>query len=489
MVTPLKTRTFNNNNVSVVEERERKEDYNSSVTSSSTGGSNFRREHANHHLSYTIQDDSDDNNREEKVSDDQMPVMIDPMVRGNNLGLDPPTTSSSVLSSICDQQTGQERRKPKSRRQRRKKNKARNVPKTEPNFVSAGPGNYPPVTSSPAKFTLSQPVNSSRVRPVDATSTSVAATTTSAGETSPNTASSPSTTATTTQNTTQTTTHGNHSRIAMKRSFAVLEKRMAHRHFEMPSGKENAGASETENRSSFHTPNKAPQDKPTNTIRERPSGKENGALLGRDKLSSFHTPPSTTPAKEPQDEDNVPGSVNTDTSLDNSNSGEDGEVKVKVVRFADEVGKPLEAFHSIGGKDDPHATGRIIIMLLSPQERKFEFIHAEFLLREKTTVTDVLYQVPKIATNELFQSQTFTNICRTRHGNTDLDNDRILQDYDMDDSELVLGVLEGFSGKEMAQCALPLLLNGRITQAVSKACSVLCYSKEILYRVTNMKLL
>jgi hypothetical protein len=388
------------------------------------------------------------------------------MMRGDNLGLDPHTTS--VMSSLCDQQQAQECRTSKrSRRRRRKKKGARNVPMTEHTLVSSGPEKSPPTTtstSSPAKFTLSQPVNSSRVRPVDVASTSAAETTTAAfDETSQDTVTSPSALPTTT---TQTTAHENRSRIAMKRSFAFLEKHMAHQHNEKPSGKE------TESHSSFHTPEKASQDKPTEPmIREQPSGKENDASVDdTDELTSFHTPPST-PVKELQHEHVHPSSViTTDTSLlDNSNSGEDQ--KSRVIRFADEVGKPLADYCLIGGKDDPHATGRIVIMLLSPQERKFEFIHAEFLRREKTTVAHVLYQVPKIATNVLFQSKTFINLCRTRQGNTDLDNNQILQDYDMEDSELLIGVLEGFTGKEMAQSALPLLLNGRITQAVRKACS------------------
>jgi hypothetical protein len=495
MKTPLKTRDVNvTNNVSVVKERKKKEDYNnSSVTSSSSSSfSIFRKEHANH--SFTIPDGSnDDDNKEKTDSDDQMSVMMDQITRGDNhlglVGLDHPhTTTSSALSSSCDQQEEGEWRTPSKSggRRRRKKKGARNVPMTEQTFVSASLGKSPQTisTSSPPKFTLSQPVNSSRVRPVDVTSTSAA---TSTDETSQDGACSPSTLASAAA-TTQTTAHENRSRIAMKRSFAVLEKHMAHQHIERLSDKENAGSSETEDdHSLFHTPDEALHtfpDKPAEPVRERPSGKENGAS----KLSSFlypwfHTPPSS-PFKEHQDEDTSAGSVNTDTSLD-TNSGEDGEVKVRVIRFADEVGKPLEDYHWIGGKDDPHATRRIIIMLLCPQERKFEFLHAEFLLRETTTVADALYQVPKIATNELFKSKTFINLCRTRQGNTDLDNDRILQDYDMEDSELVIGVLEGFTGKQMAQCALPLLLNGKITQAVSESMPCLCYSRETWYREPN----
>jgi hypothetical protein len=465
---------FKKNNVSAfgVEERKRKEDYSSSVTSSSsTGGSIFRREHANH--SFTNQDDSDGNDREETdSSDDQMSAIMDQLMRGDDLGLDPHTTS--VVSSICDKQEEQELRKPKSqtrnRRLRRKKKDTKNVSVTEQTVVSAGPRKSPLTTSGPAKFTLSQPVdNSSRVRPVDVTSTSTAAAA-SSGEASRDTVSSPSILAVATA-TTETTAHENRSRLAMKRSFAFLERHMAQQNIEKPlSGKQNVGSSETEEHSSLHTPYKASQDKPAETSQERPFGKEHGASVDMDKVSLFHTPPSA-PEKEPQDED-------TSQTYLEKNSFEDVEVKVRVIRFADEVGKPLEDYWVIGGKDDPHATGRIIIMLLSPQERKFEFIHAEFLLREKTTVTDVLYQIPKIATNAIFQSKTFINICRTRQGNTDLDNDHILQDYDMEDSELVIGVLKGYTGKVMAQCALPLLLNGKITQAVSKTCSACAIQRK-----------
>jgi hypothetical protein len=476
------------------------------------------------------------------------------MMRGNNLGLESAShttgastsTSSSGMSSMCDQQhqqpEEQEWRKPKSRRQRRKRKGARNrnVPLTEQTFVSAGPGKFPTTatsattttaSSSPTEFTLSQPVKSSRVRPVDVASTSAAAatadttadtTSSSGGDTSQDPAFSPSTHSNTETATptapTPTALREKPTRIAMKRSLAVLEKRMAQAHqhqpnqqqpttIETPSGKENAGVSSSEtekqqqqHHSSFHTtPDKVqvPQDNKDKQQQQQPTTPptmvENGALpLPLETTDKLQPPTSssttTTPAKErrPQDEDTIispgpaPGSVNNNHNSSSGNDDDDNRnvniKNVRVIRFADEVGQPLVDYHAIGGKDDPHATGRIIIMLLNPQQRKFEFIHAEFLRSEQTTVADLLYQIPQMASNELFRNTTtFTHICRTRNGNTDLDNDRILQDYDMEDSELVIGVLEGFSGKEMAQCALPLLLNGKITQAVSTVlyCTVL----------------
>ena len=140
--------------------------------------------------------------------------------------------------------------------------------------------------------------------------------------------------------------------------------------------------------------------------------------------------------------------------------------RLPVVTFADDHGKPLTTVYQL--QDDPSlATGRLIIMLLCPEERKFEFLHAEYLLKDQTRLEDVLRQIPRLASNPLFAQKNFTQLFRTRPATKQLTNGTFLQDYhDIEVSELVVGVLEGYTTQQMAQYAMPLLLHGRITKAV-----------------------
>jgi hypothetical protein len=134
------------------------------------------------------------------------------------------------------------------------------------------------------------------------------------------------------------------------------------------------------------------------------------------------------------------------------------------VHFADEVGLALKQIHIL----EPHdaATSRIVVLLLSPKERVFEFLHAEYPRDPATTVQVLLEQIPEIATNPVFQTKTFSSISKTKN-KAELRLWGPLQDCDLEESELVLGILEGFTANDIANFALPLLVNGKIIKAVS----------------------
>lgn len=161
----------------------------------------------------------------------------------------------------------------------------------------------------------------------------------------------------------------------------------------------------------------------------------------------------------------------TGSQNDNDDDEEDDDMQSRRVSFADDAGLPLQQVRLV--EKQVSAFSRIVVLLLSPEDRVFEFLHAEFPLDDSTTVDVLLEQLPLIATNEVFNDKTFVAISRTKN-NTQLENSAPLQDCSLDESELVLGVMEGFSVPDIAAFALPLLVNQKILKAVSYV--FYCYS-------------
>eukprot|EP00339_Tiarina_fusa_P013825 CAMPEP_0117006000 /NCGR_PEP_ID=MMETSP0472-20121206/6385_1 /TAXON_ID=693140 ORGANISM="Tiarina fusus, Strain LIS" /NCGR_SAMPLE_ID=MMETSP0472 /ASSEMBLY_ACC=CAM_ASM_000603 /LENGTH=438 /DNA_ID=CAMNT_0004707341 /DNA_START=103 /DNA_END=1416 /DNA_ORIENTATION=+ len=138
----------------------------------------------------------------------------------------------------------------------------------------------------------------------------------------------------------------------------------------------------------------------------------------------------------------------------------------RTIRFADEEGKPLTQVHLI--KSVRGLLSRCVVLLMSPSERIFEFLHAEYPLDDSTTVEVVLEQLPKICSNPVFRFKNFVTLSKTKTQEL-LDPESTMRDCHLAESELLLAILDGYTVNEMASFALPLLLNGRIQKAVKHA--------------------
>ncbi|CAJ1935049.1 unnamed protein product [Cylindrotheca closterium] len=155
---------------------------------------------------------------------------------------------------------------------------------------------------------------------------------------------------------------------------------------------------------------------------------------------------------------------------------EDGEGKVvkklcalkenRKLRFADEEGHALTKEHVI--EREANYASRIVVMLLSPRDRKFEFLHAEYPLDASTTVQVLLEQVPLLATNDAFRTKKFNALLQTENSRQ-LDNALALQDYCFKESEIVLGIPDDFTVANMTKMAVPLLLNKKLMKTVKQA--------------------
>jgi len=179
---------------------------------------------------------------------------------------------------------------------------------------------------------------------------------------------------------------------------------------------------------------------------------------------------AATTTDENKDMQNCPS---PNSVMDSELGEKDQKVKKEVplkknrrIRFADEAGQELTKEYVI--EREANYASRIVVMLLSPRDRKFEFLHAEYPLDESTTVQVLLEQVPLLATNDAFRTKKFNALLQTETSRQ-LDNNLALQDYCFKESEIVLGIPDDFTVANMTKMAVPLLLNKKLMKTVKQA--------------------
>lgn len=160
----------------------------------------------------------------------------------------------------------------------------------------------------------------------------------------------------------------------------------------------------------------------------------------------------------------------------------------KRLSFADDHGLELERTRFL--EPPPETSGRIVVLLLSPSERVFEFLHIECPYDETTTVQVLVEQLPALAAMDTFRYTKFIGLARIK-SNVDADlredketceelrrseNDNplptilnsslLLGNIGFRNCELVLAVPEKLSCSDVVVHAFPLLLNGTIMKAL-----------------------
>lgn len=146
----------------------------------------------------------------------------------------------------------------------------------------------------------------------------------------------------------------------------------------------------------------------------------------------------------------------------------------KSLRFADDVGQPLSNIHyaeTTYSQQDLLWT-RAIVLLLNSKKRKFEFIHVSYNMEERTSIADILQELPDMATDEDLMSQNYTALCRTTEFGRELINSVSIQGYDLKRDEILVAIINGISGNSQLKTAKPLLENKKILRAVSGFCWV-----------------
>jgi len=143
--------------------------------------------------------------------------------------------------------------------------------------------------------------------------------------------------------------------------------------------------------------------------------------------------------------------------------------KQLTVRFADDHGGALELVHwtITMYSEEENDWARAIVLLLSPKKKKFEFLHVSYNLYDKTSVMDVLNQLPQIATDDALKEQKYVGLLR-KEGGRELINTVSIQSYYLKKNEILVAVVDGHYGKGMLRMALPLLENRKIMKAVTR---------------------
>jgi hypothetical protein len=141
----------------------------------------------------------------------------------------------------------------------------------------------------------------------------------------------------------------------------------------------------------------------------------------------------------------------------------------KRLRFADEEGKAMETVHFVDCDEyeDP-VYRRVLILLLLPKQRKYEFVHAEYSIESQLTVSQLLEMLPGLASDTQIRKQQYSGLCRAAGGN-ELINALAIQSFDLSPDEILLGIPNGYSGEVMCDMARALVENEKILRAVSAA--------------------
>jgi hypothetical protein len=162
---------------------------------------------------------------------------------------------------------------------------------------------------------------------------------------------------------------------------------------------------------------------------------------------------------------------------------------IRVVRFADEEGLPMEDICHLMKEDEDGVMDRnhyeeLIVLILSPHDRKFEFLHIGYFpqanieeMRRATTVEGLLKDLPRMATDPLFQHATFDALYRSTPPTTEGGqavaqvipaSDLLLRDCYFRENETVIATMVGSCQDEVLRGVGPLLENAGLMKRVRR---------------------
>ena len=164
------------------------------------------------------------------------------------------------------------------------------------------------------------------------------------------------------------------------------------------------------------------------------------------------------------------------------------QLRRRSICFADEVGKPMEEVHLVERRDSDDRSNvsydptlqRLLVLFLCPEEKKFEFVHAEYSTQQsRVAVSSLLEQVTKFVTDLTIRKKQYVRLC-TADG-IELINALSIQEYGLKDDEVVVAVLQGYTGATMHTMAKGLIQNEEILKAVKQTNR----SEHTLFRVKS----
>jgi hypothetical protein len=146
--------------------------------------------------------------------------------------------------------------------------------------------------------------------------------------------------------------------------------------------------------------------------------------------------------------------------------------KKRTIRFADEEGRELQTTY-ITERDKDDADEhlyhmRIIVLLLNPKKKQFEFLHLTTPRDDRTHLSEAIKLFPDLASDSSFTKQKYVGLCRPTKGGQELINSLCVQDYDLDRDEILVAIPSGMKGKTIVKISEPLVNDGNVKKMVRR---------------------
>ena len=150
--------------------------------------------------------------------------------------------------------------------------------------------------------------------------------------------------------------------------------------------------------------------------------------------------------------------VNTEPE---SESDEDfrTSARAKKIRWAEQ----LHSLYHFGYEQE--AFLRILILLLDPKSKKFEFLHVEIDTSKRLTVSDTLKQLPLLSTNEILSKLEYSVLCMNQ---TEFIKILPLEHYNLIDGDVLLAIPKGESVRRVKRDGASFLQLRKITKTMTR---------------------
>jgi hypothetical protein len=139
----------------------------------------------------------------------------------------------------------------------------------------------------------------------------------------------------------------------------------------------------------------------------------------------------------------------------------------RTIRFADEEGKEMETVHLLeNNAGDDNNLQRVLILIMLPELKQYEFIHAEYSIESRLPVSSLIQDLPNMVSGPQIKKQQYIGLCQAA-GGSELDNSLALQDSKLASDDILVAVPKGYSGSDMYKLAKGLIADEKILKAVS----------------------
>jgi hypothetical protein len=139
----------------------------------------------------------------------------------------------------------------------------------------------------------------------------------------------------------------------------------------------------------------------------------------------------------------------------------------RTIRFADEEGKEMETVHLLkNNAGDDNNLQRVLILIMLPGLKQYEFIHAEYSIESRLPVSSLIQDLPNMVSGPQIKKQQYIGLCQAA-GGSELDTSLALQDSKLASDDILVAVPKGYSGSDMYNLAKGLIADEKILKAVS----------------------